>query len=271
MKPDVHSLAVAVVLTCGSIAGAGFTYVDGTFDPANWISSIAGQQGNSGTFTTPQKTSGGNPGEHVQVNHALANAPNGEQSGFSLLHERIGFVHDPGVDGPIGKVDMSIDLRRDDQNQRVRFALTQGGLVYVTNDSITTGDFPTGWNTWAIPALTETAFVRMEPDQNLIGTEHPDFSASGASITFGYSTANNTGIGFPGYTTAVDYDNFALEIKPPTACPEDLDGSGTIDSGDLNILLAAFGAGANGDIDGDGDTDSTDLNLLLAAFGESCP
>lgn len=271
MQPDAKGLTFVVVLSCGPLASAGFTYVDGTFDPADWFSSIAGQQGNSGTFTTPQKLSGGNPGEHVQVNHALANAPNGEQSGFSLLHERLGFTHDPAADGPIGEIDMSIDLRRDDQNQRVRFALTQGGLVYVSNESVTTGNFPTGWNTWAVPDLSETAFVRMEPDQNLIGTDHPDFSSTGAPITFGFSTGNNTGIGFPGYTTAVDYDNFALDIKPPAACPEDLDGSGAIDSGDLNILLAAFGASDGGDIDGDGETDSVDLNLLLAAFGDDCP
>ncbi len=53
-------------------------------------------------------------------------------------------------------------------------------------------------------------------------------------------------------------------------CPEDLDGDGSIGSGDLNVLLAAFGSSDGGDIDGDGDTDSSDLNALLAVFGEDC-
>ncbi len=51
----------------------------------------------------------------------------------------------------------------------------------------------------------------------------------------------------------------------------DLDGTGTVDSADLNILLADFGCTAppcSGDTDGDGDTDSADLNALLAAFGD---
>ncbi len=60
-----------------------------------------------------------------------------------------------------------------------------------------------------------------------------------------------------------------------STCPEDLDGSGTVDLSDLAELLANFGSGsaspAEGDIDGDGDVDLSDLAALLAAFGSSCP
>ncbi len=55
--------------------------------------------------------------------------------------------------------------------------------------------------------------------------------------------------------------------------PADLDGSGTVDSADLNMLLAEFGCSGTGSclsIDGDDDTDSADLNILLASFGQSC-
>lgn len=61
---------------------------------------------------------------------------------------------------------------------------------------------------------------------------------------------------------------------PPPACPADLDQSGSIDSADLNTLLADFGCTGDecaADIDADGDTDSADLNGLLAAFGQACP
>ncbi len=61
-----------------------------------------------------------------------------------------------------------------------------------------------------------------------------------------------------------------LWALPPTSCPADLDGSGAVDSTDLNTLLGAFGSTDGGDIDGDGDTDSADLNRLLAAFGDDC-
>lgn len=57
-------------------------------------------------------------------------------------------------------------------------------------------------------------------------------------------------------------------------CPADLNGSGSVESTDLNTLLSDFGCvtpDCPADLDGDGDTDSADLNLLLAAFGEDCP
>lgn len=63
-------------------------------------------------------------------------------------------------------------------------------------------------------------------------------------------------------------------VEPPARCAGDLDGSGEVDSTDLNVLLTDFGCpgpGCTGDADGDGDTDSTDLNLVLSVFGLACP
>ncbi len=76
-----------------------------------------------------------------------------------------------------------------------------------------------------------------------------------------------------GASTDAFFDEVSLVFEGPAPCPEDLSGDGTINSTDLNILLADFGCaggGCGGDIDGDGDTDSADLNLLLAAFGQAC-
>lgn len=62
---------------------------------------------------------------------------------------------------------------------------------------------------------------------------------------------------------------------PAATCTADLDGSGTVDSGDLGVLLAAWGnCGKKGDcpadLDGNRTVDSADLGSLLAAWG-SCP
>jgi len=59
-------------------------------------------------------------------------------------------------------------------------------------------------------------------------------------------------------------------------CPGDLDGSGTIDLGDLSIVLANYGtqSGATaeqGDLNGDGDVDLEDLAAILAIYGSTCP
>jgi len=64
-----------------------------------------------------------------------------------------------------------------------------------------------------------------------------------------------------------------LELPAPAApeCPADLDGDGAVGSGDLGVLLAAWGAsGAASDLDGSGAVGSGDLGVLLAAWGP-CP
>ncbi len=54
-------------------------------------------------------------------------------------------------------------------------------------------------------------------------------------------------------------------------CPADQDRDGTIDGGDLGIVLANWGpsVGSKADINGDGQVDGEDLSLLLSAWG-SC-
>jgi hypothetical protein len=67
-----------------------------------------------------------------------------------------------------------------------------------------------------------------------------------------------------------DDNNDGIPDDCTTPCA-DLDGSGTVDSADLNILLGDFAMGAAGDIDGDGQTTTTDLNILLFQFAGPCP
>lgn len=52
----------------------------------------------------------------------------------------------------------------------------------------------------------------------------------------------------------------------PPQCPIDLDGSGSVDIGDLLIVLSAWGE-AGGDVTGDGVTDVADLLVVLAQWG----
>jgi hypothetical protein len=73
---------------------------------------------------------------------------------------------------------------------------------------------------------------------------------------------------------AVYEGGFILEnCEDPPSCPEDLDGDGDVDTGDLLALLGDWGCEGDeclGDIDDDGDTDTSDLLALLAAWGD-CP
>lgn len=54
-------------------------------------------------------------------------------------------------------------------------------------------------------------------------------------------------------------------------CPADVDGSGSIDLADLNLVLGSFGQTTDqGDTNDDGVVDLADLNTVLGAFGTSC-
>ncbi len=67
---------------------------------------------------------------------------------------------------------------------------------------------------------------------------------------------------------------FLLTPSTGTTCTGDLNADGTIDTADLAILLAHFGAAAapdQGDLDGNGTVDLTDLATLLTVFGTICP
>ncbi|MFI4855643.1 MAG: M12 family metallo-peptidase, partial [Phycisphaerales bacterium JB065] len=76
-------------------------------------------------------------------------------------------------------------------------------------------------------------------------------------IRVGSSNFNHSGTG-------------ALFVECTDRCTGDLDGNGVIDLGDLNSVLANFGAGPGGDANGDGITNLTDLNIVLAGFGSEC-
>lgn len=61
-------------------------------------------------------------------------------------------------------------------------------------------------------------------------------------------------------------------VVPP--CPGDIDGSGSIGLGDLNLVLSGFGMPASfdprADVDGSGTIDLGDLNIVLQGFGAGC-
>jgi len=80
----------------------------------------------------------------------------------------------------------------------------------------------------------------------------------------------------PGYITVADRVAFSvigwdIDITPAPGCAGDLDGDNSVGSGDLGVLLAAWGTADPGaDLDASGTVGSGDLGVLLAAWGP-CP
>ena len=57
-------------------------------------------------------------------------------------------------------------------------------------------------------------------------------------------------------------------IPDACVCPQDIDRSGSVDGGDLAILLGSWGTtSGTTDLDHNGTTDAADLAVLLAAWG----
>lgn len=54
------------------------------------------------------------------------------------------------------------------------------------------------------------------------------------------------------------------------ACPADLNADGSVNGGDLGVLLAQWGGPGSADLNGSGTVDGADLGLLLASWGP-CP
>jgi len=95
-------------------------------------------------------------------------------------------------------------------------------------------------------------------------------AAAGASVEHVYVVVPDAGHGSLGTAAGDAAAAWILEqLNSSTECAADLDGNGSVDSGDLGALLAAWGT-AIADLNGDGATDSADLGFLLSGWG-ACP
>lgn len=104
-----------------------------------------------------------------------------------------------------------------------------------------------------IGAAPGTVRVRFSPAGLAPGTYN-------AAVTVRTSDEN-----VPGELTASIVATFSATISGGR--PEDLNNDGTVDGGDLGILLANWGQPGATDLNGDGTTDGGDLGMLLAAWG----
>jgi hypothetical protein len=60
-------------------------------------------------------------------------------------------------------------------------------------------------------------------------------------------------------------------ISPVTTCPADFDCNGSVDGGDLGVMLGGWSQSGRTDLNHDGTTDGADLGLLLSSWGFCTP
>ena len=66
----------------------------------------------------------------------------------------------------------------------------------------------------------------------------------------------------------------AFDFEPVDAgedCPADLNNDGTVNGGDLGLLLSAWNEAGPGNLNGDGTVSGADLGLILSAWGNCAP
>ena len=100
------------------------------------------------------------------------------------------------------------------------------------------------------------------------GTFAPEQRFAAGDLPRSVSIGDLDGDGAPDLAVVNAFSNDVSVLLNQSTDPADLDGDGAVGSGDLGILLAAWGGGdAAADLDGDGVVGSGDLGILLAAWG----
>lgn len=206
LLPRHYLVTVGAILAfAGPVHAATVVFSDDTFANPDWTAAkiVDTTAGQTATFVAGQVTSGGNAGAYRQVNHVY-------DAGIIVVgHAKSGALYDPAATGAIVAIAYSYDLIHLDPppGQAVAYgiALFQGGNVYSTPlDNI----FPATWTSFGASGLTAANFALRAG----AGPATPDFSATGAPITFGYASFNNNTGGAPGLTRISGIDNWQVTV-----------------------------------------------------------
>jgi hypothetical protein len=224
---------MATMIALSSPAAAQ-TVSDSTFLDANWALTQF-SAGNGGSSTATQSLSGGNPGAFRNVTDVLVSASGGNNTVVLSTSIYTPFTYNPAVSGAITSVNYSEDAACTGgcfgAGQSTGPALLQGGDLFIlSSSSVITGPLGT-WTNHALSGLTAADFgvvnVTSPTPTIFDNTQHPDFSAGGAPIQFGFFRANSTGVNQTGYTLSAGIDNWRVTIAAVSAIPT-LSGWGMI-------------------------------------------
>jgi hypothetical protein len=213
MKMAFKTLTAMLVLaTTARIAVASVTFSDGTFNNADWQVPIMYQGYNGGTLNAYQVASGGNPGSYQEVDTTLNGVGgNTPWSNIVAFHQQLNSTYDSSVQGAISSIDFSLDVENHIYvGLAIGAAIEQNGMLYAPLPLGTNG--PTTWTNYTETGLTASSFwhVINSPPTFAFVPGQPDFSSTGAPISFGYYTFEAT-TDVP-YTIDAGYDNWSVTV-----------------------------------------------------------
>lgn len=189
---------------------AAIVFSDADFNPADWVAQAFLTETSTAAAST--QLSGGNPDDHRKID-LYSSSGFQQPTGKSMLVElKISAVVSPVALGGITVVDYQEDHRCTCVGGGVLWgpALEQGGLYYIVPGNSMPNSFTLPWTVEALTGLTATDFEEVVISSPTLtnAASHPDFSATGLPITFGYVRAK----AFLA-TTSSFLDNWSVSIN----------------------------------------------------------
>lgn len=181
------------------VAAGTVMYLDDDFNEADWTLIVTESNGGA-SQTASQALSGGNPGAYRYMTHGLPSP-----SFISIVHV-FNAIYDPAVSGPIDSIDYRedrIQLNPPHPNAAIGalgFVFQNGRYYYTSNIQFTN----TSWQTVDLRGLTAGDFTS--------GSEHPDFTANGSPLQFGYMRGNTNTPGGFSISTTHGIDNWSVTL-----------------------------------------------------------
>lgn len=185
------------------------TFSDSTFHDSDW-ELIPWMNGNGRTVGAKQEIAGGNPGRFLSIFNRANNASQDGNSNIFGFHLRRGATYNPKIQGAIAAINYSEDsilISSFGEGHATGPALRQNGKFY----------FTTSKNRLIIPHNSWTHGEKLNLHAHDFRTpenpnEHPDFSANGSIIEFGFFRANTATS--DGYGISAGITNWSISIIP---------------------------------------------------------
>lgn len=219
-------LAALLLVPALSAQSATVTFVDATFNNSDWSASELRDTtpANTFVFTGTQLLTGGNPGSYRQVTQASVSGI-GENVSIVAGHVYLPGSFDPATDGAIASISYAMD--------GISINATAGAVGYspllIQNDTayVAFGFSPlnaAGWQSMSFNDLSSADFFGII-NNGFDFSAHPDFTASGAPLVFGFASSNGT---FGDSFNEGGMDNWRVDINSVPA------------PASLPLLLTAF-------------------------------
>lgn len=195
---------LALVLHPCWVLASPIAFFDGEFDPPNWTVFIQTDV-NGGTVVATQAVGGGNPGAFREIQNTV-NGGNG--SAIYGFHMNSAASYDPSALGEVSTLDYTEDsilFVGGGDGQATSPAIFQDGSYFFVQWNLFLYAKQAVWTPQSLTDLTSSDFRAL-----LNASSHPDFSASGSPMTFGFVRANSTSAS--GYSNQAGIDNWSVSL-----------------------------------------------------------